>query len=741
MKGARLLVHLVSATTLFAGGTAVWEMNSYPDFLRGKFSGVSLTRDGRLQLAPKTRTLFSEAPGAVWAMAAAPDGGTWLGTGHRGRVYRVTSSGEATLIWTAEQPEVFAIAVDPRGIVYAATSPDGKIYRIENGKATEYFDPQVKYIWSLAIAPDGTLYAGTGDGGKVYAVKAAGRGEVFYETGQSHITALAFDASGRLLAGTDPNGILYRITAKDKAFVVYDANLPEIRAISLAPDGTIYAAALGGSVAKRATAAQNAVTAPGTTISVTATATSITVNEAQAGAVAPPGVAAAKPAVTAAPLASPLIEIPGVEKAAILRIHPDGIVETLWSSKEENIYDLLPRGGDVYFSTDGQGRLYRFSTDRKVTLVEQTNEGEAVRLLPSRAGILLATSNQGRVYEIGETLRDAGSYESPVQDASSIARWGRLDWRTAPGGGTSGNGAAGAVVFRTRTGNSARPDRTWSDWSAPIPAPAPIVSPNARYVQWKAEFSGSAPALDSVSLAYLPQNNAPIVRTVTVVSQLASAGAAKAPSATPATASYSITVTDTGEAGASSLTGTPTQNLGRSATRQVTVSWLAEDQDSDTLVYALYFRGAGEQQWKTLRRNLSDSSFVLDGDSLADGRYFFRVVASDRPSNSTATARDGELVSNPVLIDNTPPVVIVGRNGTGPGIGIRAQDATSPLRRAEYSLDAGPWVMLDSADGVTDSTEETFPLTLDSLAPGEHLLVVRVFDAAGNAGLGKLLLR
>ena len=36
-------------------------------------------------------------------------------------------------------------------MVYAGTSPDGKVYRIENGKATEYFAPKARYIWSLAV--------------------------------------------------------------------------------------------------------------------------------------------------------------------------------------------------------------------------------------------------------------------------------------------------------------------------------------------------------------------------------------------------------------------------------------------------------------------------------------------------------------------------------------------------------------------------------------------------------------
>src|SRR5581483_1646519 len=129
---------------------------------------------------------------------------------------------------------------------------------IENGQASEYFaPPKARYIWALATNPEGVLFVGTGDQGKIYRVEN-GKGELYYETGQSHITGLAVDPQGRVLAGTEPNGILYRITAKDKAFVLYDANLPEIRAIVPMPDGAVYAAALGGSIAKRAQSASQA---------------------------------------------------------------------------------------------------------------------------------------------------------------------------------------------------------------------------------------------------------------------------------------------------------------------------------------------------------------------------------------------------------------------------------------------------------------------------------------------------
>ena len=102
----------------------------------------------------------------------------YVATGHRGRVFRVDPSGASSLLWTADQPEIFALATDSNGVLYAGSSPDGKVYRIENGKATEYFNPKARYIWSLAVAPDGALFVGTGDQGRIFRVTAAGVGEV-----------------------------------------------------------------------------------------------------------------------------------------------------------------------------------------------------------------------------------------------------------------------------------------------------------------------------------------------------------------------------------------------------------------------------------------------------------------------------------------------------------------------------------------------------------------------------------
>jgi len=430
-----------------------------------------------------------------------------------------------------------------------------------------------------------------------------------------------------------------------------------------------------------------------------------------------------------------------VEKSAIYRINPDNTVETLWSSKEENVYDAVASSGQLMFSTDVEGRIYSLAPDRRVTLVTETRQNQTTRLLLSNHSILAATANAGRILRLGDAPAAAGEYEAPVHDAGAVARWGSLSWRADLPAGC-------AIAFRTRSGNAARPDRTWSEWSGPIgnASGSRISSPNARYIQWRAEMTGGAgatPAIYLVTLSYLPQNSPPVVSGINVVTQLAAASQSGKPAAS-SSAAYSVTVTDSGDASAASSAGTTSQTLPRAAERQITVSWQADDPDGDRLVYSVHFRGADETEWKLLKAGLHDTSFTFDAEALADGQYYFRVTASDREANSPASAREAQLVSAPMTIDNTPPTVTVTaatRAGASAHIEWEAADATSPLRRAEYSLDAASWVPVDAADGAIDWLREKFVVDLAGLAPGEHLVTLRAADSAGNTGVAKVILK
>ncbi len=107
----------------------------------------------------------------------------------------------------------------------------------------------------------------------------------------------------------------------------------------------------------------------------------------------------------------------------------------------------------------------------------------------------------GRILRMGDGPGATGSFEAPVHDTGAVSRWGSLSWRADLQPGAS-------IAFRTRSGNSAKPDRTWSSWSDALTdfQASRITSPNARYIQWKLELAGgpsAVPVVNSVTLSYL----------------------------------------------------------------------------------------------------------------------------------------------------------------------------------------------------------------------------------------------
>ncbi len=729
-----------------AATSTVWEVNGFSDFLKGRLVNLALSADGILQPGPAIRWSTALEQPALWCLAAAADGSVFASTGHSGKVYRISVDGKAALAWSAPQSEVFALATDAQGVLYAGSSPSGSVYRIEGSKATEIWRAPAKYIWALQWGREGELYIATGEPGRVYRLAAgAQNAELYYETGQANVTALGMAANGHVLAGTDPNGLLYEISASGKATMLYDSSLPEIRAIASDSKGNIYVAAMGGALSTRTGGAAASTTS--TAAVVSSSPTVITVSEAkengasvdndQSGVKVASDTSRASAAQTAGQAGSAAItEVSGVEKSAIYRISPEGAVETLRTSKDDNVYDLLLDGEDLLFSTDEEGRIYRWH-DHQTTLIAEPGNGETTRLTRVRGTLYAAMSNPARLFVFGAPGSAASSYESPVHDSISVAHWGHLQW----------HGMGSGVVFLTRTGNTARPDGTWSGWSEPISdaAHSLLKSPAARFVQWRAEWpAGTSAAISTVDIPYLPQNGPPALHSITVASIVATNPQKSGGSAAPASSAYSITVTDTGEAPAASSASSATQSVSHLQSTQTQVSWQADDPDGDKLVYSLYFRSEDESNWHLIRSRMFENSLLLDPDVFADGRYYFKVVASDAPSNAVQYAQQAEITSSPVLIDNTPPLVAlanVKRDGSVLDADIDANDKTSPLRLCEYSIDAGFWQPVEAVEGVTDSPRERFHLHLDNLHPGEHLLVVRVYDSANNAGLARVTLK
>ena len=333
---------------------------------------------------------------------------------------------------------------------------------------------------------------------------------------------------------------------------------------------------------------------------------------------------------------------------------------------------------------------------------------------------------------------EEGLYVTGVRDTGGVSQWGRLSWR-----------GEGKIAVETRSGNASKPDATWSPWSAPIEAPGGVIeSPPARFIQWRARLKsdGAAePLLEQATVSYLPQNQPPVISSVTVKSVKddgsgASSGAGASTSSSDSTAAYSITVTASGDASVSAASSTEETQLERNGGSRLQISWSAADPDGDELLATVEFRGEDESVWKTMRKELTEAKLLIDRDALADGRYRFRVRVSDSRSNPPQLARTAEKVSAPVLMDHTPPLVTLLEVSGSTEARFEARDAASAIVAAEYSVNGGPWTPVRADDGIADSPAETFTIRLDA-EPGERLITLRVRDRAGNAGLSKALLR
>jgi hypothetical protein len=175
------------------------------------------------------------------------------------------------------------------------------------------------------------------------------------------------------------------------------------------------------------------------------------------------------------------------------------------------------------------------------------------------------------------------------------------------------------------------------------------------------------------------------------------------------------------------------------------LQWTAEDRNGDRLVYDVYYKEANEANFKLLKENLSDTFYTIDGQSLADGRYIFRVVAKDTISNPAGQSLTGEKLSEPFDIDNSAPTVAVAGTpqiaGDRARVTFEATETSSFLNRAEYSVNGGEWREVYADDGISDSPRERYTVEISVPAAGEYSVTLRVFDANANAGNARGVVR
>ena len=158
-----------------------------------------------------------------------------------------------------------------------------------------------------------------------------------------------------------------------------------------------------------------------------------------------------------------------------------------------------------------------------------------------------------------------------------------------------------------------------------------------------------------------------------------------------------------------------------------TLRWTVTDPNQDSLRYRLELRRGGDD-WLELVDGLDAEHWSFDSTVLPDGRYDFRLIANDAEGNTEAESLTAERVTEPVIVDQTPPEIVSAERQADRWV-VVVRDALSPLRSAEVSIGAARWRDVATADGMLDGRSERLEIPVSDAG----LVILRVSDAAFNS--------
>lgn len=699
------LFALIFTTSAFAVAPQFWRVRNVEDFLAGDIDGFAVTSRGDLRAGPTMRKIASFTDPFVLSQATGTNGDRYFGTGNDGKVYRLRGT-ELKLVYTAGEPEIYALAFHD-GAIYAASSPNGKIYRIDpnDGKGSVFFDPKQAYVWALAFAPNDDLLVATGVEGKLFRVTPKGEGKVLFTAPETHVRCLALKKDGTILAGGSGKGRIYEIRPDGSSHALYDSPLSEISAIYVDANDIGWAA--GASSALPATAPA--------TKAKSSTSTEQKKDESSSTASSTP-----TPEVTVS-FETPAESSQG-GSGEIYKINPDGFVEMVRKFEHELAYAINGgSNGAILLSTGPQGRIYSMK-DGEVALIATVPEKQIVSISTEGGATLVTTTNSGAVYRMDPQPSQKAEFRSAPKDVERFSRFGHY---RIEGDAIGDNHVA--IAFRS--GNTRTPDSTWSNWSMPSSSvDGNVDAPPGRYVQWK--MTMPKPSADmtvhGVTVGYINRNVAPVIDAIAV----ADPAVVYISSAYPASPQV-VEATNPDENGIFTSLDSPRDKNepGKKVYRKGyrTITWRAHDDNGDNIRYSLAFRAHGTEKWLRLRDDLDENQFNFDTSQMPDGNYELRLTASDARDNPETPLTDTK-EGVEFQVDNTPPQIAFTTSGSD--VVVHVTDKMSPIGRVEYSIDAQKWIRIQPVDGISDSPDETYKLSRAALAG--KFVIVRAVDGFYN---------
>lgn len=723
-----LLLSLVLSSVCQAVNSRITRQSTSADLLKGETENLVIGSRGTIQLGRSAEVLVDDFEN-VWSIncIVASGGAIYAGTSPNGGIYEY-SLNKLTKIYpieSAKDPKqandpndpntvdaeltnehIFAMATDLAGRVLAGISgAQCKLLRFEADKTELVFEPNdAKYIFAISIDAGGNIYLGTGPEGKIYGSDAFGKKPTLvYDSLDKNILSLATGPDSLIYAGSDGRGLVYKIDPRTKqATVLYDSDQPEITALLFRQNGDLCAGATSAKIVETQT--QFAAQLPPTGRPETEATNGENGKESKGARKLEIPNTAKPTGAKAASSAAPIKKGAATSKAShIYKISDEGFVTDIFS--EQAVFlSLAEEDEKLLVGTGNNARLFTVDPASEVETVVYEDE-QAVQITAMAVvdgSVYLGTANPAKLIRLTKDFASEGTYISDLIDAGQPSNWGKLQIEADIPKGCK-------VLVSSRSGNVKDVnDPTFSEWTEPteITQPVQLKCPLGRFCQYKlilqSESGDASPVVREIAVASTIPNQAPKVESV---------------------------------------------NLTRLATAAKNgyfkIAYKAEDDNKDKLTYKIDFRKIGRTSWIELKDELTADNFEWDGKTVEDGRYEVRVTASDRKSNTTLTQLEGARISEPVIIDNTGPVVgdiavksLVDADGPCKVFDFQVADLLSAIDKVEYTIDSNTdWIGAVPNDLVYDTTDESFTVRIDTkedMPPGDHVLTIKASDAVGN---------
>ena len=724
-----VLVCLVFSSASPAVSSKITRHASSSDLLKGEAKDVVISSRGTVQLGSAWEALVKEFED-VWSVnSIVVSGGTiYVGTSPNGGIYKY-SLGKLTKIYpekTQKKPtrkkakehkatddsndansvedeehlsneHIFAMATDVTGRLLAGISGDKcRLCRFKNNKYEVIFElDEDKYIFAIAIDAGGNIYLGTGPEGKVYQFNPSGKkSQLIYDSQDKNILSLAAGQDGFIYAGSDSRGLVYKINPRTKtATVLYDSDQPEITALLFTEDGDLHAAATSAKIVQAQTKFAAQLPLAGRPEAKATKPTSAGEGGLKLKIANIKAATGKTPAKRPTPPRKPARR---GQASYIYKITKDGFVTDIFSEAAV-FFCLEEQDKKLLVATGNNAQLFTVdpASEQEAITYEDEQASQITAVAVRKDAVYLGTANPAKLIKLGSGFTSKGTYTSDLIDAGQPAQWGKLQIEADIPQGCS-------ILVASRSGNVKDVnDPTFSDWSelVEVTQPVQLRCPLGRFCQYKLVLQSKG-GLKS-----------PIVREIAVASSV--------PNLAPKVESVGVSrIAATGKQGA------------------FKISYKAKDDNGDKMIYKIDFRKVGRTNWIELKDELEADNFEWDGKTVEDGRYEVRVSASDERSNTTTTKLMGSRISEPVVVDNTPPVIkrhSIDKDSKTITLNLQISDEFSAIGRLQYTVDSNvKWKGTLPNDMLYDTTDEDFTIVIDKLEAGEHIIAVRISDSVGN---------